>query len=53
MLLFLCLIKCKYKDVVDDLMENNILTENEYKRICDITIKKENKEEKKKDYFEL
>ena len=34
-------------------MENNILTENEYKIICDITIKKENKEEKKKDYFEL
>ena len=47
------MIKSKYKDVVDDLMENNILTENEYKRICDITIKKENKEDKKKDYFEL
>ena len=29
------MIKSKYKDVVDDLMENNILTENEYKRICD------------------
>ena len=47
------MIKSKYKDVSDDLMENNILTENEYKRICDITIKKENKEDKKKDNFEL
>ena len=43
----------EYKDVSDDLMENNILTENEYKRICDITIKKDNKEDKKKDDFEL
>lgn len=41
------MIKSKYKDVSDDLMENNILTENEYKRIYDITIKKENKEDKK------
>ena len=47
------MIKSKYKDVSDDLMENNILTENEYKRIFDITIKKENKEDKKKDNFEL
>lgn len=47
------MIKSKYKDVSVDLIENNILTENEYKRSCDITIKKENKEDKKKDDFEL
>ena len=47
------MIKSKYKDVSDDLMENNILNKNEYKGICDITIKKENKEDKKKDDFEL
>lgn len=47
------MIKSKYKDVSDDLMENNILSENEYKRIFDITIKKENKKDKKKDDFEL
>ena len=44
------MIKSKYKHVVSDvLMDTNILTENEYKRICDITIKKENKEDKKKE----
>ena len=51
--LHMVMIKSKYKDVSDDLMENNILTENEYKRIFDITIKKENKKDKKKDDFEL
>ena len=34
------MIKNKYKNVSDDLMENNILNENEYKRICAIFIKK-------------
>ena len=34
------MIKSKYKYVSGNLMENTILTENEYKRICDITIKK-------------
>ncbi|MGM9834265.1 MAG: hypothetical protein ACI31M_00600 [Bacilli bacterium] len=43
------MIKNKYKDVSGDLMENSILTENEYKRISDITIK----EDKKNDDFEL
>ena len=35
------MIKSKYKDVADNLMENNILTENEYNQIYDLTIKKE------------
>ena len=29
------------------------MIKSKYKRICDITIKKENKEDKKKDDFEL
>ena len=41
------MIKSKYKDVADDLMENNILTENEYNQIYDLPIKKENKRKEK------
>lgn len=40
------ILKSKYKDVADDLRENNIITENEYKKINNILIKKEYKENK-------
>lgn len=43
------MIKSKYKDVADDLRGNNIITENEYKKINNIPIKKENKSHKKKE----
>ena len=41
----------KYKDVVDDLRESNIITENEYNKIYDLHIRKESKESYKKDKF--
>lgn len=48
------ILKSKYKDVADDLRENNIITEKEYKKIYDLPIRKEYKESKKKeDDFEL
>ena len=47
------ILKNKYKDVADDLRENNIITEKEYKKINNIQIKKEYKENKNKDDFEL
>lgn len=47
------ILKNKYKDVADDLRENNIITEKEYKKINNIPIKKEYKENKNKDDFEL
>lgn len=48
------ILKNKYKDVADDLRENNIITENEYNKIYDLPIRKEYKENKKKDDdFEL
>ena len=47
------ILKNKYKDVADDLRKKSIITENEYKRINDITIKKEYKEDKKKDDFDI
>lgn len=48
------ILKSKYKDVVDDLRENNILTEKEYKQIYDFPIRKEHKTSiKKEDDFEL
>lgn len=47
------ILKSKYKDVADDLRENNIITEKEYKKINDIPIKKDYKVDKKKDDFEL
>lgn len=47
------ILKNKYKDVADDLRENNIITEKEYKKIYDLPIRKEYKTEKKKDDFEL
>ena len=46
--LFGNILKSKYKDVADDLRENNIITENEYKKINNIPIKKEYKENKKR-----
>ena len=42
------ILKSKYKDVSDDLRENNIITEKEYKKINNIPIKKEYKEDKKR-----
>lgn len=52
--LFGNILKIKYKDVADDLRENNILTEKEYKQIYDLPIRKEHKTSKKKeDDFEL
>ena len=48
------ILKNKYKDVTDDLKENNIITEKEYKKIYDLPIRKEYKEDKKiNDDFEL
>lgn len=48
------ILKNKYKDVADDLRENNIITEKEYKKIYDLPIRKEYKEDKKiNDDFEL
>ena len=48
------ILKSKYKDVADDLRENNIITEKEYKKIYDLPITKEYKKNKKKDDdFEL
>ena len=48
------ILKNKYKDVADDLREKNIITEKEYKKIYDLPIRKESKEDKKKDDdFEL
>ena len=41
------ILKSKYKDAVDDLIENNIITEKEYKKIYDLPISKEYKEDKK------
>lgn len=52
--LFGNILKIKYKDVADDLRENNILTEKEYKQMYDLPIRKEHKTSKKKeDDFEL
>ena len=52
---FYCnILKSKYKDIADDLRENNILTETEYRQIYDLPVSKEYKENKKKeDDFEL
>lgn len=47
------ILKSKYKDVADDLRKNNIITEKEYNKINNIPIRKEYKEDKKKDNFEL
>ena len=48
------ILKSKYKEVADDLRENNIITEKEYKQIYDLSIRREYKIEKKKDgSFEL
>ena len=47
------ILKSKYKDVADDLRENNIITEKEYKKIYDLPIRKEYKENKNKDDIEL
>ena len=48
------ILKSKYKDIADDLRENNILTETEYRQIYDLPVSKEYKENKKKeDDFEL
>ena len=48
------ILKSKYKDVAEDLRENNIITEKEYKKIYDLRIRKEYKEDKKiNDDFEL
>ena len=52
--LFGNILKSKYKDVANDLRENNIITENEYNKLYDLPIRKEYKENKKKDdAFEL
>ena len=42
------MIKSKYKNVSDDLMENNILTENEYNKVYDLPIRNEHKTSKKR-----
>ena len=42
------ILKSKYKDVANDLRENNIITEKEYKKIYDLPIIKDYKEDKKK-----
>lgn len=47
------ILKNKYKDVANDLRENNIITEKEYKKIYDLPIRKDYKENKNKDDFEL
>ena len=47
------ILKSKYKDVANDLRENNIITENEYKKIYDLPIGKDYKENKNNDDFEL
>lgn len=48
------ILKSKYKDVADDLRENNILTEKEYKQIYDLPIRNEHNTSKKKENdFEL
>ena len=41
------ILKSKYKDVANDLRENNIITEKEYKKIYDLPIIKVYKEDKK------
>jgi hypothetical protein len=41
------ILKSKYKDVANDLRENNIITEKEYKKIYDLPIIKDYKEDKK------
>ena len=46
------MLKNKYKDIADDLRENNIINENEYNKINNEP-KKKNKESKNKDDFEL
>ena len=45
------ILKNKYKEVAYDLRENNIITENEYKKIYDLPIGKDYKENN--DDFEL
>ena len=45
--LFGNILKSKYKEFADDLRENNIITEKEYKKIYDLPIIKEYKENKK------
>ena len=45
------MLKNKYKDIADDLRENNIINENEYNKIYDLHIRKESKESYKKDKF--
>ena len=48
------ILKSKYKDVADDLRENNILNEKEYKQIYDLPIRNEHNTSKKKENdFEL
>ena len=47
------ILKNKYRDVADDLRESNIITENEYNKIYDLHIRKESKEDKKKDDMDL
>lgn len=47
------ILKSKYKDVANDLRENNIITEKEYKKIYDLPIIKDYKEDKNKGDFEL
>lgn len=51
--LFGNILKSKYKDVANDLRENNIITEKEYKKIYDLPIIKDYKENKNKGDFEL
>lgn len=51
--LFGNILKSKYKDVANDLRENNIITEKEYKKIYDLLIIKDYKENKNKGDFEL
>ena len=41
------ILKSKYKEFADDLIENNIITEKEYKKIYDLPIIKDYKEDKK------
>ena len=47
------ILKSKYKDVANDLRENNIITEKEYNKIYDLPIIKDYKEDKNKGDFEL
>ena len=51
--LFGNILKIKYKDVANDLRENNIITEKEYNKINNEPIKKEYKGNKNKDDYEL